>query len=47
MFKLAYDGALGSEGLPLSVQVVGRPWTEELVLHVMKLLESNRKMSFP
>lgn len=47
LFKLVYQGTLGAQGLPLGVQVVGKPWNEELVLHVMKLLESNRKMSFP
>ncbi len=29
-------------GLPLGVQVVGRPWQEELVLGVMAELESLR-----
>jgi Asp-tRNA(Asn)/Glu-tRNA(Gln) amidotransferase A subunit family amidase len=47
LFKLVYQGTLGAQGLPLGVQVVGKPWNEELVLHVMKLLESNRKMYFP
>ncbi|VDK34194.1 unnamed protein product [Dibothriocephalus latus] len=31
---------IGSEGLPLAVQVVGRPMQEELVLRVMKEIES-------
>ena len=32
-------GSSGTVGLPLNVQVVGRPWQEELVLHVMETLE--------
>ncbi|VDN10991.1 unnamed protein product [Dibothriocephalus latus] len=32
---------IGSEGLPLAVQVVGRPMQEELVLRVMKEIESS------
>ena len=42
LFKLVHDGAgANTVGLPLNVQVVGRPWQEELVLHVMKLLQDN------
>ena len=42
LFKLVYQGACeNTVGLPLNVQVVGRPWQEELVLHVMKLLQDN------
>ncbi|KAA3674354.1 fatty acid amide hydrolase [Paragonimus westermani] len=33
-----------SKGLPLSVQVVGKPYREELVLRVMRELEEDRQM---
>jgi len=36
-------GSSGTVGLPLNVQVVGRPWQEELVLHVMETLEELAK----
>lgn len=32
---------IGSEGLPLSVQVVSKPYREEIVLRVMKEIEAN------
>ena len=42
LFKLVREGASANTvGLPLNVQVVGRPWQEELVLQVMKLLQDN------
>jgi len=42
LFKLVREGASANTvGLPLNVQVIGRPWQEELVLHVMKLLQDN------
>jgi amidase len=34
--------ALSSEGLPIGVQIVGRPWEEELVLGVAARLEAER-----
>ncbi len=34
--------AKGSAGLPLAVQVAGRPWEEHLVLAVMKAVETHR-----
>ncbi len=37
------DGLRGAEGLPLGVQVVGRRFQEEMVLHAMKELEASRK----
>ncbi len=30
-------------GLPIGVQIVGRPYAEETVLHVMKILEREQK----
>ena len=42
LFDLVYQGASqNTVGLPLNVQVVGRPWQEELVLRVMKMLQDN------
>ena len=32
------EDMLGSAGMPLSVQVLGRPWMDEAVLGVMKAL---------
>ncbi|VDN09577.1 unnamed protein product [Dibothriocephalus latus] len=31
-----------SEGLPLAVQLVGKPWTDDLILHIMTQLENKR-----
>ncbi|VDL97055.1 unnamed protein product [Schistocephalus solidus] len=31
-----------SEGLPLAVQVVGKPWADDLILDIMKQLENRR-----
>ncbi|KAF5404711.1 Fatty-acid amide hydrolase [Paragonimus heterotremus] len=36
---------LSSKGLPLSVQVVGKPYREELVLRVMRELEEGQQMA--
>ncbi len=42
LLRLVHQGASSNTvGLPLNVQVIGRPWQEELVLHVMKLLQDN------
>ena len=38
------EGTKGAQGMSLNVQVIGRPWTEELVLRVMKELEENTKI---
>ncbi len=35
------EGTRGATGMPLNVQVVGRPWTEELVLRVMRELQED------
>ncbi|KAL5022196.1 hypothetical protein ScPMuIL_001351 [Solemya velum] len=35
---------VGSEGLPVAVQCVGLPFTEELVLRVMKEIEVMKKI---
>nr|CAH8839364.1 unnamed protein product [Trichobilharzia regenti] len=34
-----------SEGLPIGVQIVGKPWKEEVVLRIMKELETHRIQS--
>jgi fatty acid amide hydrolase len=36
----AYKTEMGSEGLPIGVQVVARPWREDVVLVIMDALES-------
>jgi Asp-tRNA(Asn)/Glu-tRNA(Gln) amidotransferase A subunit family amidase len=38
---VSYSVASGSEGLPIGVQIVGRPWEEEQVLAVAAALEKN------
>ena len=44
LYQLVWEGAReNTVGLPLNVQVIGRPWQEELVLHVMKLLQDQVK----
>ncbi len=39
MLKWIKEGTRGAQGMPLNVQVIGRPWCEELVVRVMKELE--------
>lgn len=41
------DGTTGAQGMPLNVQVIGRPWCEELVLRVMQELEANVQTGIP
>ena len=40
LFSLVHESCKEASGLPLSIQVIGRHFQEELVLHVMKELES-------
>ena len=40
LYKLIKSGTEGAVGLPLNVQVIGKPWHEEMVLGVMKELET-------
>jgi fatty acid amide hydrolase len=35
----AYETDLGSAGLPVGVQIVGRPWREDTVLAAMEAIE--------
>jgi fatty acid amide hydrolase len=37
--RAAARAEAGSEGLPVGVQVIARPWREDIVLAVMRLLE--------
>ena len=37
--QLAYNASLGAVGCPLGIQVVGRHYQEELVLHAMELIK--------
>ena len=39
LYKLIKSGTKDAIGLPLNVQVIGKPWHEEGVLHIMKELE--------
>ena len=43
LYKIIRNGTKGAVGLPLNVQVVGKPWHEEMVLHVMSELETAAK----
>ena len=45
LYKNFRNGTKGAVGLPLTVQVVGKPWHEEIVLHVMSELETAAKYS--
>jgi len=40
LYRLAARATRGAEGMPIGVQVVGRRWQEELVLHVMGLIQA-------
>jgi Asp-tRNA(Asn)/Glu-tRNA(Gln) amidotransferase A subunit family amidase len=35
-------GLRGGEGLPIGVQVIGKRWQEEMVMHAMQELEKSR-----
>ena len=39
LYRLIRSGTKGATGLPLNVQVIGKPWHEEMVLFIMKELE--------
>ena len=45
LYKIIRNGTKGAVGLPLNVQVVGKAWQEEMVLHVMSELERAAKYS--
>ena len=37
------EGTKGAQGMPLNVQIIGRPWNEELVLRAMIGLQNKVK----
>ena len=37
------EGTKGAQGMPLNVQIIGRPWNEELVLRAMIELQGKVK----
>ncbi len=39
LFNLVQESCKSAKGLPLNLQVIGRPFQEELVLHAMKEIE--------
>ena len=41
LFKWIRDGTRGAQGMSLNVQVIGKPWCEEMVLRVMKEIEDS------
>ena len=41
LYNVVREGTKGAVGLPLNVQVVGKPWHEEMVLAVMKELDGS------
>jgi Asp-tRNA(Asn)/Glu-tRNA(Gln) amidotransferase A subunit family amidase len=45
LYKLIKSGTKGAIGLPLNVQVIGKPWHEEGVLRIMKELEESANYS--
>ena len=45
LYKIIRNGTKGAVGLPLNVQVIGKPWQEEMVLYVMSELERAAKFS--
>ena len=44
LYNLIKSGTEGAVGLPLNVQVIGKPWHEEMVLGVMKELETANRV---
>ena len=44
--RLARDASRGAVGCPLGIQVVGRHYQEEMVVHVMEIIK-NREISAP
>ena len=39
LFKIIQHACKNAAGMPLNLQVIGRPFQEELVLHAMKEVE--------
>ena len=45
LYKIIRNGTKGAVRLPLNVQVDGKPWHEEMILHVMSELVTAAKYS--
>ena len=43
VLKFSFQFMRGSEGLPVNVQVAALPWQEELVLRIMKEIQTDLK----
>ena len=46
VYKWVKESTFGANGMPLNVQIIGRPWHEEEVLVAMKQLQTALN-SFP
>ena len=42
LYRMVKEGMEGTLGFPVGVQVIGRPWQEEMILGVMELLHNLR-----
>ena len=40
LFKIIQNSCKNAAGMPLNLQIIGRPFEEELVLHAMKEVEN-------
>lgn len=47
MYNWIKDGTKDGQGMALNVQIVGKPWNEEMVLRVMKELQAGVKPNMP
>merc|ERR1719342_147229 len=45
MFRIAKKACIGAEGCPVGIQVIGKHFEEEMVLHVMSTIEGLLKKS--
>jgi len=45
-FRVAKEACIGAEGCPLGIQVIGKHFEEEMVLHVMSTIESLLRKSY-
>ena len=44
VYYQARQGSYGALGLPLNVQVIGKPWQEEIVIEAMSQLQTALKL---
>lgn len=42
LYKMVRNGMENTEGFPVGIQVIGRPWQEEMIIGVMKEIEQLR-----